>query len=209
MSIATQESTVKIVGISGKVGVGKTTVARMLCERVPGMEKAAFGTIIKREIADKYAIPLVYFYEAKGASIYPTPERIAAGWPEQMKKRSITVRELMQWYSTGVVGAGNSLYWVAAMREHLREMRARGVAITVIDDARFPDEATMIRAASGVLVRIEAYPGYCAPADTGAHQSERVLDGWTDWDAVFRPEYGEEHLCAVVKSLAAYCRERF
>lgn len=191
----------KIVGISGKIGVGKTTVARMLCDMVPTLERAAFSDILTREVAEKYSVPLINFYDAKETPVQPTPERIAVGWPEHMKTQAMAVCDLMQWYGTDVVRAGNPLYWVAAMREHLREIRDGGVTTAVIDDVRFPDEASMVRESGGLLVRIETYPGYSVPADMGALQNETALDGWKDWDRVFRPAYGEQHLREIAEEL--------
>lgn len=34
-----------LIGLSGKMGVGKTTVANMIKELVPGTERVAFGGI--------------------------------------------------------------------------------------------------------------------------------------------------------------------
>lgn len=184
----------QIIGISGKMGVGKTTVARMLCELIPGAERIAFGDILKREMAGIFGVPLGYFYDRKEMNVAATPERRAAGMTQSM-----TVRELMQWYGTEVVRKENPDYWVHAMREKLRNMRATGVPVAIIDDVRFPNEAALIKELGGSLIRINPYQGY---EKDSAHLSETALDAYAAWDACFAPEYGEVALSDVAGTIS-------
>ena len=189
----------KLIGISGKMGVGKSTVANIIVKQVPGSERTAFGDILKRDVAEAYQLPLVYLYEAKHTVIHANAERIKAGWPEG--REALTVRELLQWYGTDFVRAQNPDYWVVAMREHLRSLR--DVPLVVIDDIRFPNEADLIHALGGTLVRINPYPGYTVSPDIATHASETALDGWMDWDAEYTPAYGEEALKRVAMDVSA------
>ncbi|MDL2315620.1 hypothetical protein LJC59_00860 [Desulfovibrio sp. OttesenSCG-928-A18] len=186
-----------LIGLSGKMGVGKTTVANMIKELVPGTERVAFGDLLKREVAERFDIPLAVFYHDKNKRICANPQRFEAGWPGT--RSVMTARELLQWYCTDLVRAQNPDYWTVAMREHLRTLR--GVPLVVIDDVRFPNEANFIKESSGMLVRIEAYPGYTVSADVAGHASETALDDWQTWDMVFRPELGEEALLGVAEGI--------
>ena len=42
------------IGISGKIGVGKTTVAKMLLKKFPSYKKIAFGDFLKQEVSQKF-----------------------------------------------------------------------------------------------------------------------------------------------------------
>jgi len=189
----------QLIGLSGKMGVGKSTVANMIVKQVPGAERAAFGDILKREVAEAYQLPLVYLYEAKHTVIHANAERIKAGWPEGIK--TLTVRELLQWYGTDFVRAQNPDYWIVAMREHLRSLR--DVPLVILDDVRFGNEANLVLELGGKLVRIEPYPGYTVSANIAAHASETALDEWDHWHAVYTPAHGEEELKRVAMDVIA------
>lgn len=187
----------KIIGLSGKMGVGKTTVANMIKELVPGAERVAFGDLLKREVAERFDVPLFTLYWNKNAELRAGVHRLSRGWP--VERPIMTARELLQWYGTDLIRAENPDYWIVAMREHLRSLR--GVPLVVIDDARFPNEAELVKELGGTLVRIEPYPAYAVSADVAGHASETALDDWQAWDMVFRPEFGEDRLRFVAKSI--------
>lgn len=186
-----------LIGLSGKMGVGKTTVANMIKELVPGAERVAFGDLVKKEVAERYDLPLFTLYYNKNAEIRASANRLSRGWP--VERAVMTARELLQWYATDFVRAENPDYWVVAVREHLRSLR--GVPLVVIDDVRFINEAEFIKEQGGTLVRIEPYPSYAVSADVAGHASETALDDWRHWDAVYAPSYGKSILYAAATEI--------
>jgi hypothetical protein len=170
----------RIIGLSGKIGVGKTTIAQYIIELLKGWQIASFADLIKQEAARKYDFDPALAYSKAGKE---TVIKLSDGSRK-------TVRELLQHYGTDVVRAGDRDRWVRVMERNL--MIARGkIPGVIIDDVRFPNEALMVRRRAGLLVRIEPYPGYIAPS---SHISETALDKWRGFMLTLRPEFGAEPL---------------
>jgi hypothetical protein len=124
-----------IIGLTGKKGCGKSTVGRIIAEE--------WGYGIK-----SFATPIKLMLSAMGLSddeLY-NPEKKEEIIPEFGK----SPRELMQLLGTEF---GRTLVsqniWVASLEKHLEQGQSY-----VIDDVRFPNEAAMIRANGGIVVRI-------------------------------------------------------
>ena len=168
----------KLIGISGKMGTGKTTLAKMLLERLPGrLKRVAFADLLKQEVSEKYGIPLEWCYSEEGKS-----KTVDNGTWEQW-----TVRELLQWYGTEFRRAEDPDYWVKAMLHELDMLEIHnGYDGVIIDDVRFPNEADLVKNNDGYLIRIAPYVGWDKPSD---HASETALDSYTGWSAILCPEY--------------------
>ena len=124
-----------IIGLTGKKGCGKSTVGRIIAEE--------WGYGIK-----SFATPIKLMLSAMGLSddeLY-NPEKKEEIIPEFGK----SPRELMQLLGTEF---GRTLVsqniWVASLEKHLEQGQSY-----VIDDVRFPNEAAMIRANGGIVVRV-------------------------------------------------------
>ena len=188
---------VRIIGLSGKVGTGKTSVANGLCERLPNAARVAFADLLKQEAARIFGFPVKCCYHDKDRLIPLTPERAEAGMTEDM-----TVRHILQWYGTDVIRARDPEHWVTAMGEKVRAMAAEGAEHIIVDDMRFPNEAECVKGQGGLLVRLEPFPGYEHPASGGQHASETALDDYGNWDCRFYPQRGKEHITATVEQIA-------
>ena len=81
-----------IIGISGKIGTGKTTLANLLLDRLPGYKRWAFGGILKQEAAKRFNFPLKYCYDKKDAPIFH----------HDLPNNPMTVRQILQWWGTDV-----------------------------------------------------------------------------------------------------------
>ena len=178
-----------LIGLSGKLGVGKSTIARNLVSRLNNWQIASFADLLKQEAAKLYGfdVRLAYTEQGKATSI-PLPNG-----------GSMSLRELLQWYGTDVVRAKNRDYWVQTMTQHLAVIRDK-VAGVVIDDVRFPNEAALVLRRKGLLVRIEPYPDY---ALTSRHASETALDGYKGFMLTLRPNFGEEYLRQAADEIVA------
>jgi hypothetical protein len=182
----------QIIGISGKIGVGKTTIAQNIALSREGWQISAFADLLKEEVARQYHFDLRLAYSDKG-------KETLIKLPDGPSK---TVRELLQYYGTEVVRAKDQNYWVRGMEQHLAIARHK-IDGLVIDDVRFPNEAGLIRRWRGLLVRIEPYPGYQTVSD---HASETALDDYKGFALTLRPEYGGSHLQRAAEEIVEACR---
>ena len=169
-----------IVGLSAKIGCGKTTLAQMLLERLPGWERVAFADCLKEEASRVFGYPLEWNYSEAGKAI-KVP---VLPYPSDQEWEGMTVRELLQWYGTDVCRAQDPGYWVKRMRE-----RIAGLEHVLIDDVRFRDEADLVRELGGMLIRLEPFPGW-KPGPHAGHRSETALDTYLEWDLILQPVYG-------------------
>lgn len=177
-----------IIGISGKIGTGKTTLANMLLERLPGYERHAFADCLKEECSGFFDYPLEWNYSEDGksqevhlGSSVANPFGPAAIIPPYA---SMTVRRLLQWWGTDVCRKRDPNFWTKRMAE-----RIQGKSKVIVDDMRFPSEAEMLRQEGGVLVRLEPYPEW-TPGPNAGHESETALDDYAHFDRAFRPWHG-------------------
>lgn len=183
-----------IIGISGKMGTGKTTLADLLIAKLGEGVRLSFATAVREEIREFFGIPLTMMQgDARN-------RRIVVG------VKMMTIRELMQMWGTEVRRAGDPQYWVCRLDRQVREARAR---LVVIDDVRFLSEAYYIQsslrdlkvapypcyAGENWLFRLEPYLGYGIhhPGEHW-HPSETELDLANPDDCfngVFAPEFGK------------------
>jgi hypothetical protein len=140
----------------------------------------AFAILLKEEVAEKFDFDVRLAYSDQGKA---TQIKLPSG-----EKK--TVRELLQWYGTDVVRARDREYWVRTMHHHL-DLAEGKIPGIVISDVRFPNEAALVLQRKGLLVRLEAYPGYVPPS---THVSETALDRYKGFIMTIRPDFGEEHL---------------
>ena len=59
--------------------------------------------------------------------------------------------------------------------------------LAIIDDIRFPNEASWVRHNRGLLVRLDVVHNPLE-GEASTHESETALDDWTDWDGVYTLE---------------------
>lgn len=89
---------------------------------------------------------------------------------------------LLQWVGTDLMRARDPQVWLRSTYFAIAEERSD---VALITDCRFPNEAELVRAAGGLLVRVRRIDNgvqFIAPDRDANHPSETALDGWTDWD---------------------------
>ncbi len=178
----------RIIGLSGKIGTGKTTLAQHLLGKLPvGWKRRGFGDLLKEETALLFGFPLEWAYEHKDW-IWKLPEgstRFVV--PEPHDPYGMTVREILQWYGTDVRRAQDPDYWVNAMQEWLDIEARTGTPGVIIDDCRFPNEIEV----ADYRVRIDPYTMWRCQPCIAAHESETALDSYGGWHLAVKPAYGE------------------
>lgn len=166
--------------ISGKIGSGKTSIANGLIALF-SFQRRGFADAIKEAVATALACPVEDVYTQKQtfrSSLQALGQAARAYWGED--------------------------YWVRKTLEFIEEYEDEietphyGVHF-VLDDLRFPNEATALRDFGFKLVRIDddpwAHRDFCRKQgytkEQQSHISETALDLWTEWDIVVS---GRPHL---------------
>jgi hypothetical protein len=148
----------KIIGLCGRMGSGKDAAAALLA--MTGYKRIAFADPVRHEVAA--AIGTV----ARPAEIGPKRwyhqfgigDPVARAWewarkhPEAIweKPTKHHIRVLLQWWGTEYRRMQFQDYWVQIAFRDLDRREKH-----VFSDVRFPNEAQAIRAAGGVIWRIE------------------------------------------------------
>lgn len=183
-----------IIGLSGKQGTGKTTVANMLLdafrEYVPCV-RMAFGDALKREASFVYNFPLSWAYVGKSRVVEVPACEITSEW----RDKDVTVREILQ-HRGMEMRKVNPDYWIEKLDAATRVPYKHGVRIIIVDDVRFPNEFEYVRV-RGMCYRLEPYQGYDIHSN---HYSESALD-LENFDRRFCPKFGRNYLEKVAESI--------
>ena len=181
-----------LIGLSGRRGSGKDTVARLLQELQPerGWQIRSFGDSIKAVCAALTGEPIAPYYTQAGkAELVPTFHRTRG---EMLQQVGLALR------------AWEPLVWVDAFFAGLPPE-----AFVLVPDIRFPNEADPIRARGGLMLRVEGDPlrqrGDGTRDDN--HSSEVSLDEYAHFDYVIQNNGSLQDLRAsVVQALAHFSK---
>jgi len=179
-----------IIGISGKIGCGKTVLGKLIARR-HNFRRESFGDLLKAECSMVYKYPLSWNYtqEGKAQLIYGDIT---------LPEMPMTVRQILQWHGTEVRRKQDPDYWVDQMRVDLKTLQRSypegEILNVVIDDVRFENEARMVKEMGGVLIRIQPYKDW-QPGPHAEHESETALDDQKGWDMVLSPKFGALEGC--------------
>lgn len=176
-----------IIGISSKMGCGKTTLSDLIIKELP-FKRKAFADLLKEECSEVYEYPLEWNYTTEG--------KLTKINHKNLPKQPMSIREILQWYGTDFRRKKYGFdYWVKLMDKEIKDDED-----IVIDDVRFLEEAKFIKKREGLLVRLEPYPGW-EPEKYSDHISETALDDYCRWDLVLKPKFGKLKDCVpLIKS---------
>jgi hypothetical protein len=161
-----------IIGISGKMGTGKTTLAKHLVALMGG-RVASFADELRLEVSELFEIPVSSLVSRECKENMT----VAIG------QRRMTVRELLQWWGA-LRRETDADYWVDRLVASvgLREL-------VFVDDVRYYNEAAAIRAAGGQVFRLDPYDGWLCGVGSD-HLSETDLDDGFAFDWRSGPAFG-------------------
>lgn len=171
----------KIIGISGKAGAGKDTLAQMLVlelYRYGECKTIHFADVLKTAASKATGIP---------RSTFDTQE----GKASEIKWLGMTVRELLQKFGTAIREGVDPDFWVKSLFNIYEDKD-----FIIIPDVRFPNEAKAIKDRGGILIRIER-----DGAGAGNHISETALDDYKEWDYVINNNKSLEELKKMGKNI--------
>lgn len=211
-----------MVGFSGKIGCGKTTICEML-ERLLttrlelSVKTISFGSVLKRKVAQTFNFPLDWCYSTDGKAHYikfSQPHYVLEEETLTFKEdvtfrkqtviiphsRGMNVRNLLQWWGTEVCRRHDPHYWVKEWKKEVNRAALRDVVL--IDDVRFPNELYAISGdpdAFGCVFRVHPYKDWNFYSE---HESETALDTYDfgkEW--TFTPERGHNYLQEIAWSI--------
>lgn len=180
-----------ILGISGKIGTGKSTLADCLVKKAiidnnRHYVRTSFGNLLKCEVSEKFNIPLHLCFTQEGKKTLITHPELPGG--------KMVLREILQWWGTDIRRAEDPDYWVKKMDGIIGKNSPS--TLFFIDDVRFPNEAELTRV-DNLLARLEPYPGW-EPGPYANHESEVALDDYDKFSYIFSPAFNELSLIADV-----------
>ena len=177
---------IHLIGMSGRRGSGKDTVARLLQQMQPERiwQIRSFGDSIKAVCAALTGEVVAPYYSQKGkAEMMPTFHRTRGEMLQQVGQA------LRVW---------EPLVWVDAFFASLPHN-----AFVLVPDVRFPNEANPIRARGGLMLRIEGDPlrqrGDGTRDDN--HPSEIAMDNYAHFDATLHNTGSRDDLAQQVREL--------
>lgn len=150
---------VNLIGISGKAGSGKNTVASFLQDIDPSFEQKAFAAKLKEVASILTGVPAHRFEDQEFKK-----ETMPEDWWREDKP---TYRQFLQ--EVGTDALRNVIHpniWVNALFADWR-----GYSRWIITDVRFPNEYKAIKDKGGIIVRVDR-PGI----ELMEHPSETLLD---------------------------------
>ena len=147
----------KLVGLTGRAGAGKSFVAREIMAIEQRSRLVSFAGQLRKEIEGVFGVG-----------------HIKRLWD---KPTSPEIRALLQWYGTDYRRAEDPDYWVKRAMSEARPLQFDNYLV-VFDDVRFPNEAKAIQETGGIVIRVDT------PADTRLqrvgkvpeHASETAMD---------------------------------
>lgn len=215
----------KILGISGKIGSGKSTAAKHVIENYRA-QTLSFAQPLKDEVFDF----LLYCNARVAHTGAPFETRHIWGsqkdkdeplyvdlvdLPQQLEYKRVfefmiehanviedctfifTPRALLQWWGTEFRRASDPNYWVNKAFASVEEYKDKAI-IFVIEDVRFENEAEAILAAGGVIVRIERFDNPHITEENQKHLSETALDRYPKFSAQIANNSDKEAFLAAV-----------
>lgn len=171
-----------IIGIHGKIGSGKDTLADYIIEKQSSFVKKSFAFKLKYMTSFLTGVDLEDCFTQEGKNIY-------------MPEWGMTVGEFQQ--KMGTEGMRNGVHedgWVLSLfSEYDPENYEQDWIIT---DVRFPNEAQAILDRKGLLIKLEGDPAKIRAKSKRNmdHPSETALDNWTNWSYTYTNDKSLEDL---------------
>jgi len=173
-----------LIGISGKIGSGKDTVAGLIVHySAEDWEIRGFADRLKLTVAALTNTTVEENYSRKGKQFQPPGFSHSLGVLQQ--KVGMALREHIDpniWMNIALENTTNKFVIVA--------------------DVRFQNEAEAIRNRGGMVIRVNGDPTHCRENDSRSHQhpSETELDHWPHFDWVIENSGTLEELSQHVQS---------
>lgn len=206
-----------IIGFTGKIGVGKTTVSTLLCQILNSFGYraglASFGDGLRMSVARNLHIPVGVVYDH---SLKSKPLEVIPGYEEFMPyiegcsatahltPKSL-LREVLQEYSQNGARLRDPDVWVNALHERLELLPHE---IIIIDDIRQKNELEYCKE-RGVVFRITPYKEY-EDHPASSHPVESAIDNEVAGINLLEiDKFGTEYTIRAAQRVASYLMNFF
>ena len=176
----------KVIGIMGKAGSGKTTLASEITSKVMRIGCGYGASLRKKPVQiDSFAAPLKDFIKKlcdfTDDQLYGTEKDVVD------PRYGVTPRYVMQQFGTDFVRKvlGED-FWIMKMQERMAVAKRRGVRLFIIDDVRLQNEAVFIKQEGTLIHVIRENSTVELGAIESKHESELPPDA--PWAMVFNNE---------------------
>lgn len=161
-----------IIGLHGKVGSGKDTVAREILKSFPeySFKRKSFGYNVKKIVSIITGIDMRTILSRKIKTFY-------------LKSWNMTVGEMFQKIGTNALrDAFDDDIWIKSLFNNINDDDN-----IIITDVRFINEAKSIKDRGGYLIKIVGDPNDVNKYDSRnkTHSSETELDDFNEFDVIY------------------------
>lgn len=182
----------EIIGISGKIGVGKDYIANLLNNLLPKKNTLFinFADHLKIDVCTKHNID----------------------YKDVFHKKTNKSRKVLQETSEQIKENYDSFIWINALHNWMKIHNERNIQRFIIADVRFKREVAFIQNLGGKVIRIEApkrnfikLTEEDADNKIKTHISEIELDFFKDFDYIINNDFNdnlEQELKTIVKALS-------
>lgn len=168
----------RLIGISGKLGAGKSSLAEYLANKSSAqaepLERHSFADRLREVCSLMTNIPV------DQTRTTAQKEYVVPGWDK-------SVGQLLQDMGEGMRVYGHQDAWILTLFAYFKP----DVARWVLDDVRFPNEVDAVKRHGGLVIRLEGDPNGIREKTLRnlSHPSETALDDYAGgWDAVINTE---------------------
>lgn len=172
----------KLLGISGKIGSGKTTLAHYIMILNPDMTRHSFAEKLRQVVSLMTNIPV------ERTRTSEEKNHIPPGWGK-------SVGTMLQDVGNAIRQGVHPDAWVLSLLTYFDQEDSEQ-RHWVIDDVRYPNEADAIRERGGVLIRLNGDPGHTRKTSNRnlQHESETALDDYSHFDVIINTDQYESRL---------------
>lgn len=148
--IKSRGTVMQLVGLMGKIGSGKTTVAQILVNNF-GFIKVSFADPLKQMLVNAKILT----------------------YDEAFVNKTPYAREMLQKIGTNLIrNQIDKDFWVKKTEYLINKLCEKGAEKIVIDDVRFPNEWDFIKRMGGIIIKIVDIEN----SNNNDHESESYVD---------------------------------
>lgn len=163
---------IRLIGISGKMGSGKSLISNIISKNFTNFEQKSFAENIRKIMYIISGVRIDNTRTIKHKNVY-LPD-----WDK-------TVGQMLQAIGGGLIKSINQDVWTKSL---FNEYDTFDLSYWVIDDVRFPSNAEAIKSRGGIIIRLEGKIGLTTDSRNPNDYSETALDDYQDFDIVINTD---------------------